>query len=131
MADRPPTHLGMRHIALNIENLTACRDFYVEVLGLKIIWQPDADNIYLTSGNDNVALHKATKGPFTAAQRLDHLGFLLQNEQAVDEWYAFMMSKGVVIKAPPKKHRDGSKSFYCADPDGNVVQMIFIPEDAI
>ena len=31
------------------------------------------------------------------------------------------------MHSQPKTHRDGARSFYCADPDGNVVQMIFHP----
>ena len=31
------------------------------------------------------------------------------------------------IKNEPRTHRDGARSFYCLDPDGNVVQMIYHP----
>jgi hypothetical protein len=36
----------------------------------------------------------------------------------------------VVIKAAPRTHRDGARSFYCLDPDGNTVQFIFLPAPA-
>lgn len=46
---------------------------------MQIEWQPDGDNYYLTSGNDNLALHKASPA-FKAdqGQYLDHIGFILQ-----------------------------------------------------
>ncbi len=28
---------------------------------------------------------------------------------------------------PPRRHRDGSASVYCADPDGNVIQILSAP----
>lgn len=128
MNQKPNPHHGMHHIALYSENLDACKHFYVDLLGMKIVWQPDPDNIYLSSGNDNLALHRATADFKPAAhQRLDHLGFFLKERADVDAWHEFLRENKVIIKAAPKDHRDGTRSFYCADPDGNVVQMIYYP----
>ena len=119
---------GMRHLALNVINLEACVHFYTQRLGMRIEWQPDNDNVYLTSGNDNLALHRAKEGFMPGNdQRLDHLGFILESEEDVDTWHDFLKNNGVEIKAKPKTHRDGARSFYCADPDGNIVQMIYHP----
>ena len=125
---KPNPTAGMHHIALYTQHLEESVQFYTELLGMKLIWQPDADNFYLSSGNDNLALHRAP-ADFVAAknQRLDHLGFFLKDRNDVDEWHEFLRAKGVTIKAAPKDHRDGTRSFYCADPDGNVVQMIYYP----
>lgn len=127
---RPKPTVGLRHIALYVSKLNECVHFYTELLGMKIIWQPDNDNIYLTTGDDNLALHKAS-ADFTPAphQRLDHLGFFLSTRKEVDEWHAYLQGQGVRIQAAPKDHRDGTRSFYCADPDGNSVQMIYYPLD--
>lgn len=128
MTSSKPSSISLRHVALFVENFDACAHFYINLLGMSIAWQPDDDNLYLTSGQDNLALHRAPKD-FVAAkhQRLDHLGFFLPDEKAVDTWHLFLLSHHADIKAPPKTHRDGSRSFYCADPDGNVVQMIYYP----
>lgn len=128
MMQKPNPTLGMRHIALFSQNLDACVHFYVELLGMNIVWQPDADNVYLSSGQDNVALHRAP-ADFKPAQhqRLDHLGFFLASPTDVDDWHAYLQAHHVTIKAAPKDHRDGTRSFYCEDPDGNVVQLIYYP----
>ena len=55
---RPAATLGMRHVALNIRDITVCEHFYVDLLGMEVEWRPDADNVYLTSGHDNLALHR-------------------------------------------------------------------------
>lgn len=123
---RPEPTAGMRHVALNVEHIAECEHFYVELLGMVVEWRPDADNVYLTSGNDNLALHRAGKVS-AGQQRLDHIGFILQNPTAVDDWYAFLNAQGVVMRSEPRTHRDGARSFYCEDPGGNVVQMIFHP----
>ncbi len=124
----PRQTLGLRHVALFVSKLSECVAFYTQLIGMKIVWQPDEDNVYLSTGADNFALHRAPAGAEVAKhQRLDHIGFFLQSAEDVDEWHAFLRSKGVEIKAAPKNHRDGTRSFYCADPDGNVVQMIYCP----
>lgn len=125
---KPNSHIGLRHIALHCKNLEECTRFYTDLLGLKIVWHPDEDNVYLSSGSDNFALHRAPADFYPAKhQHLDHLGFFLKTPGDVDEWHTFLKENGVTIKAAPKDHRDGTRSFYCADPDGNVVQMIYIP----
>ena len=119
--------LGLRHIALFVQKLEECCDFYTKLLGMKIEWQPDADNIYLTSGSDNLALHRAKTETATSGQRLDHMGFILATPEDVDRWHEFFVEQGVKILAPPKTHRDGARSFYCRDPEGIAVQMIYHP----
>ncbi len=123
---RPPATAGMRHVALFVQDLEACRRFYCDLLGMRVEWAPDPDNVYLTSGNDNLALHRAS-GPAGEGQRLDHIGFVLRRAEEVDAWYDFLVGQGVEIVKPPRTHRDGARSFYCRDPEGVVVQMIHHP----
>jgi catechol 2,3-dioxygenase-like lactoylglutathione lyase family enzyme len=62
-----------------------------------------------------------------AVQRLDHIGFIIDEMAQVDEWHRFLLANNVRIKNAPKTHRDGARSFYCLDPDGNAVQVIYHP----
>ncbi len=126
--NRPEPTLGLRHVALQVRDLEACEHFYVELLGMRVEWRPDPDNVYLTGGRDNLALHRIP-GPHAAAggQRLDHIGFMLRDIAEVDVWHAWLKSHGVPIMKEPRTHRDGARSFYCCDPDGSSVQMIYHP----
>jgi len=128
MSERPRALGRMWHVALQVRALEACERFYTELLGMHVEWRPDPDNVYLSSGHDNVALHRAAPD-FVAGphQRLDHIGFVLDNIDAVDAWHTFLQQAGVPIIKAPKTHRDGARSFYCKDPDGNVVQIIYHP----
>lgn len=120
--------LGLRHVALLVQNLAACVDFYTQLLDMKIEWQPDAENVYLTSGTDNLALHQAPKDFIPHShQHLDHIGFCVRTPEAVDAWYQKLCEQNVPIKAEIKNHRDGARSFYCCDPDNNVIQIIYHP----
>jgi catechol 2,3-dioxygenase-like lactoylglutathione lyase family enzyme len=122
-----PTHAGLRHLALNVRDLDAMKRFYVDLLGFMIEWEPDSDNVYLSSGIDNLALHKGSVGPAGAPGALDHLGLIVGAADDVDRWAEFLEGRGVTIDARPRTHRDGARSCYFKDPDGNVVQIIHHP----
>lgn len=125
---RPESTLGMRHVALVVRDVGTVEKFYVDLLGMQIEWRPDPDNVYLTSGKDNLALHRGSEELASAAgQRLDHIGFFLSGPDQVDAWYDFLLANGVRMRSAPRTHRDGARSFYCFDPEGVVVQMIFHP----
>lgn len=125
---RPNTTLGMRHVALFVQDLDACLHFYVDLLGMTVEWQPDPDNYYLTTASqDNLALHRAPEARQGRDTALDHIGFMLADMDDVDAWYAFLNENKVPMKTEPRTHRDGARSFYCFDPDGNTVQIIFHP----
>lgn len=128
MTSKPQSALSLRHVALCIKNFSECVHFYTEILGMEIEWHPDDDNIYLTFGSDNLALHRIhADSPWSSPQHLDHIGFILKTPNEVDAWYNFLQTHQVPVKTAPQTHRDGARSFYCLDPDGNTIQMIYHP----
>ena len=122
-----PSGLHLQHVALNVDDLEACERFYCDTLGMRVAWRPDDQNVYLTNQSDNLALHRASGGPGSVQQRLDHIGFALLEQSDVDAWYRFLLARGVSIVSPPRTHRDGTRSLYCQDPDGNIVQLLHEP----
>ena len=127
----PPLQ-GLRHLALRVRNIRTARDFYRRVFGMAVVWEPDPQNCYLSSGTDNLALHEIAPEDASArvaspASPLDHFGFIAGTPQIVDEWAAWAKQNGVPLVHAPKRHRDGSYSCYLADPDGNVIQILFEP----
>jgi len=125
---RPNPTTGMRHVALTVSDMKKAEHFYIELMGMTVEWRPDTDNVYLTSGNDNLALHKGTESfSPTGDQALDHIGFILKQPEDVDDWHAFLSSHDIEMRTQPKTHRDGARSFYCYDPFGTTVQIIYHP----
>jgi catechol 2,3-dioxygenase-like lactoylglutathione lyase family enzyme len=116
--------LGMRHLALRVRDPQASKRFYADCFGMSVVWEPDPDNVYLSSGTDNLALHRAAvEGPGA----LDHLGFIVDTREEVDRLAEQFRGRGVTLSAQPRDHRDGSRSFYCLDPDGLRIQVLFEP----
>src|SRR5215813_3341155 len=95
-----PSHAGLRHLALNVRDLPAMKRFYVDLLGFAVEWEPDPDNVYLSSGLDNLALHRSASltanraTALTAGHEvtgdgpspLDHLGLIVRVAEDVDRW---------------------------------------------
>lgn len=128
--NRPPKHLGLWHVALNVHKLEACERFYVDLLGYAVEWRPDEGSVYLSSGKDNLALHKVPAGTVRAEshqQALDHIGVFVPALDDVSPWYDYLLAHDVKMATQPRTHRDGARSFYCFDPDGNKVQVLFHP----
>ncbi len=130
MTGLPIPTIGLRHLALRVRSVPISRRFYCEVFGMTPVWEPDERTSYLSGGSDNLALHQLDDGAHMSdgqTQPLDHLGFLVR---AASEVYAAadaVRARGERILQEPREHRDGSHSFYMADPDGNVVQVLFEP----
>lgn len=119
-------HRGLRHLAINVKNVADAVEFYRRVFGMKLIWQPDADNAYLSSGCDNLALHQGRAGDLSA-QSLDHFGFVVANIGELEAGYQWAQANRLDIARHLRRHRDGSVSFYIRDPDGNVIQILYEP----
>ena len=101
---------------------------YVGNSTYSITHENGTSNVDWGSGNDNLALHRYNGQAIEAdKQRLDHIGFIIDSIDDVDKWYSFFVANNVKIVAEPRTHRDGARSFYCTDPSGTVVQIIYHP----
>jgi catechol 2,3-dioxygenase-like lactoylglutathione lyase family enzyme len=118
---------GMRHVALRVADVERSKKFYTEVFGMRVVWQPDPDNAYLSSGSDNLALHREPGVDSGAVQQLDHIGFFVAELTQLEQDFTWAQQHGLDIVRPLRRHRDGTHSFYIKDPDGVVIQMIHDP----
>ena len=121
----PPVR-GLRHLALKVRDVRLASRFYCETFGMRVVWEPDAENVYLSSGSDNLALHQDAR--VEPGGSLDHLGFLMASADDVFAAAAALRARGVRLAHEPRTHRDGSVSCYCRDPDGNLVQILWLPD---
>ena len=118
---------GLRHVALFVSDYEATEQFYSELFGMEVEWRPDSDNVYLTTWNDNLGLHRRKNLGNSTETSLDHIGFFVNEREKIDYWFEFLSAHGVKIVTEPRDHRDGARSFYCLDPSGTRVQLIYHP----
>jgi catechol 2,3-dioxygenase-like lactoylglutathione lyase family enzyme len=123
----PPTK-GIRHVALRVRDLARMEAFYRDVLGYVEEWRPSERELYMTCGADNLALHVTdARGADEGETRLDHIGLLMARAEDVDAWAVHLESHGVALDTRPRTHRDGARSFYARDPEGNRIQFLWHP----
>ncbi len=126
-APKLPT-LGLRHLAIQVKDPQTTKKFYIDVMGMDLEWEPDQENVYLTSqGHDNLAIHQLDTVDTSKNQTLDHMGFVVPTLADVDTWYKHITGNDISIKKEIKTHRDGARSFYFEDPNGITIQIIFHP----
>ena len=119
----PP--LGLRHLALRVKDPQASKRFYQECFGMKIVWEPDPDNVYLSSGIDNLALHRdAVEGPGA----LDHFGFVVGSKEEVDAVMEQARMAGAEIVKFAEDTFWGGYSGYFQDPDQHLWEVVWNPE---
>src|SRR4029450_4562364 len=105
----PPVR-GLRHLALKVRDVRLAARFYCETFGMRVVWEPDAENASLSSGSDNLALHQDAH--VAPGGSLDHLGFLMASADDVFAAAAALRARGVTLAHEPRTHRDGSVSCY-------------------
>src|SRR5262249_49583868 len=125
MAEAPGRIRGLCHVALRVRDVRAAGAFYQEHCDMRVVWSPDPENVYLSSGHDNLALHQAPD--IASGGALDHLGFVVDSAEEVHTAAERLRARGVPIAREPRRHRDGSVSVYCPHPDGHLAQSLWLP----
>ena len=119
-----PKNARLKHIALAVHHLEECEKFY-NLLGMQTELKTE-DYVYLTSGDDNLSLHRVTEG-FLGGQRLEHIGFAIDSVEAVDQLYQKIIAHKLTVLYPPKAFGLGTRSFSLIDPDGIEVEFTYHP----
>jgi catechol 2,3-dioxygenase-like lactoylglutathione lyase family enzyme len=101
---------GLNHIALNVRNVPASRDWYIKHLGLKVTRDGGEDNCFLGAGNDFcLTLFKGEK------PGLNHYCYSIKG-------YDADKAEETLKAAGHKPRREGDR-LYFPDPDGFDVQI--------
>ena len=110
----------MGHTAVEVDDVKRAIDFYVENFGFEKAIEAEDWGIVRKNGDDLAFIKKGV------SHHPPHFGLRVDSLEAVDEGYAELKEKVKVLREP-KVHRDNSYSFYFADLDGNVVELIYDP----
>ena len=113
------------HIAIRVKDVARAKSFYLG-LGMKLIWD-DNDWCYLESGKEKNGL--ALLGPEYKAAG-PHFAFHFEEIEDVYALQKQLNDSGVRV-GEVHDHRDGTASFYLQDPEGNWLEMIYIPPGGI
>ncbi len=128
--------LGMRHAALEAEDVERATRFFTERLGFETYSSADPENpdwamVKLAGTTVSfVRVRKREGAPAdplaSAGHHAAHLGLLYETPTEVDALRARLSGAGVET-GPCRQHRDGSYGFYFRDSEGNLLEAIVIP----
>ncbi|MBI1988818.1 MAG: VOC family protein [Betaproteobacteria bacterium] len=118
---------GVVHFSIAVSDLAASRNFYTQILGLKLVNDASANGmVFLRAGDDHVILARSD-APLqrgAADSRRAHDAFKVDAAK-YDDAKAFLASKGVEVfeEENRKKGVFVGRQFYIRDPDGTVIEF--------
>ncbi len=114
--------IRMGHYAIEVADVNRAIEFYSENFGFEIGLAADDWGIVRKAGDDLAFIKKGV------SSHPPHFGLRVRSINDVDELFEDLRDKVKVLREP-KLHRDKSYSFYFTDPDSNVVEVIFDPNN--
>jgi catechol 2,3-dioxygenase-like lactoylglutathione lyase family enzyme len=103
------------HVATECNDIPATIEFYFQYFPEVEVLYQDATWAFLTVGGARIAL-------VTPGEHPPHICFRVDTR---DE----LQRQADMHTRPIKLHRDRSESFYFNDPSGNVLEVVWYPED--
>ncbi len=120
---------SVNHVAIIVSDFKKAKEFYVGVLGLRIIDELNRGNkkapiIYLDAGNIIIELFLFSTEPerlsYPEASGLRHLAFNVDNfDRTVDD----LKNKEIEVENIRRDERTGKKMTFFNDPDGLPVEI--------
>lgn len=134
-AERPaplqrPASLGVDAtlVFLYYEDPERAQDFYEEVLGLELVVEQAFTHIYQISPTSFVGLVDEERGMHRASEaKAVTLSFITDE---VDEWYEYLVSRGVPMRGPVRDSANHpTRNFVAYDPEGYFLEFETFLED--
>ena len=102
-----------------VQDLETSREFYEEVIGFRLILDQGSCRIVETAGGGYLGYCTRDKRP-----QLQNSIILTLITSQVDEWYSYLVDKGLDIPEPPKQNPTYNiYHFFLKDPDGYVLEF--------
>ena len=122
---------GIGHVNLRVADQEDSKRFYRDVLGFRIAEEdPDHGGVFMTLGENfhtlDIGQHPSPENaprPQRGQIGLAHIAFQVASYAALREAYAHLVEHGVPILRAA--NHVNQRSFYFADPDGNVLEIYY------
>jgi len=110
---------GIDHLVLHVTDVQRARQFYTEILGMKVYRENDRQ-VFLHAGQQGVALFKKQgEPPLTTGNDLNHLALNVA-AGTYEALKADLENHGVAVTGRPGEDR----CIYFQDPDGHRLQLM-------
>lgn len=129
MADFNPS--GINHITIRVNDIERAEEFYGDILEFELVRKMGKSMaVYRVGDEDTLVLVEAETSydPGSRDYRVDHFGFYLDSEEAVDEMADYFREKEVTVLSGPANRKRG-RFVFISDPDGNMLEFFYEEDD--
>lgn len=116
---------GINHITIRVNRIARSEEFYGEILGFELVRKMGQSMaVYKIGEEDTLVIVEAETSydPNSRDFRVDHFGFYLESDEAVDEMATYLREKEVTILSGPANRKLG-RFLFASDPDGNLIEF--------
>ena len=124
----PPFAREILETCLYVDDLVAARNFYADILGLRVIEEQAGRHLFLRCGQrmlllfvPEASLAPGGMVPPHGAQGPGHIAFACSEEE-IDDWSTQLAARSIAIETIVEWPR-GGKSLYFRDPAGNSLEF--------
>ena len=119
-------------VGLFVNDMATMVRFYRDVLGFEIKESEDAVNVYLIKDGTLFMLYERKNFEKMTSRKYEYLKGLnghfeialyVDTFEEVDEEYAKAVNKGATSVLEPTTEPWGQRTFYIADPEGNLIEI--------
>ena len=117
----------LNHIAIKVKDLEATKEFYQDVLGLKI--QEERPGKSIMFKDDYGGIIGCILSEKVSINGIDHFGFTFLDSKSFEE-YKEKLKQELNKRGIPyeeKEHHDGSKSLFFNEINGYKIQIVYLP----
>lgn len=117
---------------LMVSHMKTMVNFYKNVLGFDIDWQPDEKNVYLIKDGTVFMLYGRSDFEEMTHRKYAYVGGLNGHSEIalsvptycdVDKEFARVTDLGATAILPPETEPWGQRTCYIADPEGNIIEI--------
>ena len=132
MSEKAALTLGVDHVGLAVRDLERTRDFFVRVLGFRVVGErPDYPAVFVSDGTVMITLWRVSDPASARAfdrhaqVGLHHLALRLESPEAVRRMHAHLVAAGVEIESPPVPlGQTAGLHLMCREPGGIRIEFI-------
>jgi catechol 2,3-dioxygenase-like lactoylglutathione lyase family enzyme len=129
----------LHHISIVVKDVEISKQFYCDVLGMEEVARPenftfdgawfliDGAEVHLIQANEAVQVPGDAPNNPTQTRDLTFARHFCFRVADLEEAVRVLNNHNIAIAHGPRPRGDGATQLYCYDPDGHLVELVYVP----